>query len=199
MLILRARKNVKLQLTERQNDILIGCVLGDAYIDKRGKIQVEHSNHQKEYVQWKYDELETISYGSPAYVVRADQRYNRKYSSYRFWTRQFFRSWREKFYSQRKKVFSEECIHNLSPLSLAVWYMDDGYLDNGRKIVLSTDNFDEESIENIRECFNFCFLLGTAVKSNGKMIFSQHNTRRFVNIVSPFIIPSMKYKIALTP
>ena len=50
-IVLRARKRLLLELTERQREILIGCVLGDAYISQLGKIRIEHSVKQREYAE----------------------------------------------------------------------------------------------------------------------------------------------------
>ena len=59
--ILYARKNMKLELTCRQVQILIGTILGDGYISPRGQIQLEHSDKYKEYLFWKYKELGSVS------------------------------------------------------------------------------------------------------------------------------------------
>ena len=53
--LLRARKNLELGMTDRQRDILIGCILGDAHIAPKGKIRIEQSVKQREYVRWKYN------------------------------------------------------------------------------------------------------------------------------------------------
>ncbi len=46
-MIFTARKNLKLDVSDRQVQILVGCLLGDAYITKLGKIQIEQSDKQK--------------------------------------------------------------------------------------------------------------------------------------------------------
>ena len=70
MPIVQSKKGQSLKLSNIQNAILVGCVFGDAYIDKKGKIQIEHSLKQKEYVDWKYKQLESISYNPPKIVNR---------------------------------------------------------------------------------------------------------------------------------
>jgi hypothetical protein len=140
MIILHARKHQTLCLDERQRDILVGCILGDAYIAQRGKIQIEHCSAQKSYVDWKYEQLKSISYGEPKQVVRFDTRYQHETSSYRFWTRQFFRDWRARFYIERRKIVPED-LGEFSPLTMAIWYMDDGSLSEKHHMILSTDNF----------------------------------------------------------
>jgi len=195
MLTLTARKNLILKVTKQQSDILIGCILGDAYITKSGKIQIEQSDKQIDYVNWKYNQLEKICYGLPKKVIRYDKRYNKNYISYRFWTRQFFRNWRKRFYLENKKIFPLESI---SPLTLAVWYMDDGCLNENKRIILSTDNFNEEDRTKIKNLFKKDFDIDVSYKNKGKMIIGTNESKKFFKIINPYTIPSMKYKI-LTP
>lgn len=121
-MVLTARKNLKLEVSDKQVEILVGCLLGDAYITKLGKIQIEQSNKQEEYIKWKHQELGSISYNGLKEVVRFDKQDKRVTKSYRFWTRQFFRSWRNKFYREDCKIFPNELGIFVTPLSIAVWY-----------------------------------------------------------------------------
>lgn len=45
-MIFTARKNLKLEVSDRQIEIIVGCLLGDAYLTKLGKIQIEQSIKQ---------------------------------------------------------------------------------------------------------------------------------------------------------
>ena len=45
---LHARKCLCLSMSERQREILIGCVLGDAYMTKLGKIRIEQKIKYRE-------------------------------------------------------------------------------------------------------------------------------------------------------
>ena len=54
----------KLNLNRREFGILVGTILGDAYIDqypKNARIAIMHSLKQKEYVDWKYQELKRFA------------------------------------------------------------------------------------------------------------------------------------------
>ncbi len=193
MLILKARKNLSLRFTEKQRDILIGCILGDAYITKRGQIQIEHSASQLDYIQWKYKMLQSISYGPPTKIVRIDKRNNKMTIAYRFWTRQFFRSWRERFYANDRKIIPFDL--ELSPVSMAVWYMDDGHLMEKRRILLSTEGFNPKSREYIRDLLFHYFDITSIVKKDGKILIGTKNTRKLAEHIRAFIVPSMAYKI----
>jgi hypothetical protein len=158
-----------------------------------GKIQIEQSAKQTKYINWKYGQLKTISYGPPVKpVIRYDKRYGKTFYSYRFWTKQYFKSWRKKFYTGNKKIFS---VEKLSPLSLAVWYMDDGALNEGKRAILSTESFSRGDREKIKNLFIKDFSINPSFKKQGKMIIGTNDSKKFFSIIKPFIIPSMQYKL----
>ncbi len=191
--ILSARKNLRLVLTDRQVQILVGSLLGDGYIEQKGKIQLEQSEQQKAYLRWKYAELKNLGYLNPPKAVqRYDKRNGRTYRSYRFWLRQYFRPWRSIFYSGRSKIFPEEL--KLTPLSIAVWYMDDGCYSDHR-CTIATDNFSKASIQSIQEKLLDQFQIHTFVRSNGKLGIRAKDQKRFFSLVRAHVLPSMQYKI----
>lgn len=188
---LHARKNLFLAVTEKQKDILIGCILGDAYISPLGKIRIEQSIKQKDYVQWKYQELKSLAYPSlPREITHKIG--EKEYQSVIFTLRQYFRSWRSIFYLGKRKIFPKEIY--LTPFSLAVWYMDDGCW-TGKKCVISIESFDAENSKNVQNAFYSQFGIETIVGKNKKLVIRKISHNKFYDLISPYIIPSMKYKI----
>lgn len=192
---LTARKNQILCITHRQLEILLGSLLGDAYIHPRGQIQIAHSKKQRRYVVWKYSELESLAYGQPTEAKHFDPRYKKHYYQSRFWLRQFFRPWRKIFYPDGKKVFPTEFAEKLTPLSLAVWYMDDGNYSEGRNVKIATDGFDLKSREDIQDMLSNKFNIKSTLHKNGKLRISNSSLSEFFNLVAPFVHSSMQYKI----
>ena len=195
MLEIIARKNQKLKITNRQIQILVGCLMGDAYIHPRGQIQIAQSTKQLSYLEWKYSELESIAYGLPTKVERFDRRYGKTYSQSRFWLRQFFRSWRQIFYPKGRKIFPLSFEKYVTPLSLGIWYMDDGNFSEGRNVKIATDGFDIKSKERIRKLLYKKFGIVSTIHKSGKMRISNRSLKRFFSLVKPFIHSSMRYKI----
>jgi len=194
-----ARKKQTLWVYPRQMEILIGSILGDAYVSPQGRIQIEHSVHQHAYLQWKYQELASISYsGPPTLVSHRASNGSKVYRSQRFWTRQFFRPLRSRFYSGKTKIFPHDLT--LTALLLAVWYMDDGHYEvvKGR-CILATDQFNADSIARIQHAFHLKWSLESIVRKSGKLVFNNNNCTQFLKIVEPYIIPAMRYKVSLTP
>jgi hypothetical protein len=101
-------------------------------------IEFNHGADQRAYVDWKYSQLANLV-GTPPKLRNG----NGGRIAYRFTTRSlaeltpFYRA----FYSTGRKVVPEV---DLTPLTLAVWFMDDGS-KSYRAIYLNTQQFDLES------------------------------------------------------
>ena len=195
--ILRARKNLRLAITDKQREILIGCILGDAHIQNLGKIIIEQSVKQKDYLFWKYSELKNLCYpAKPARIIRIDKRNNKKYYSNVFYLRQYFRSWRKVFYKENQKVFPDNLL--LTPLSVAVWYMDDGCFSK-EKSTISIEGFDEENRNKIQKVFYEQFNIETVIGKSKKLVIRRKSQDIFYDLIRPYIVPSMEYKIPSKP
>ena len=192
--VFRARKNQELILTNRQFEIIIGSLLGDAYLSPLGKVQFEHSTKAEEYLKWKFQELNGARYKRIGYVKRIVGR-NLTFSC-RFWTRQFFRALRNEIYnSQGKKYISAGWLQKVTPLALAVWYMDDGHYEKAKKrCIIATDGFSDDDREKLQKFLKDTFDLEITIWSNGKISMIQSETLKFFQIINPFKIKCMAYK-----
>ena len=81
---------------------------------------------------------------------------------------------------------------------LAVWIMDDGSYSN-KKIDISTYSFSLSEINFLQGCFKNIFDIKINYyrdRDKGyRMYCNQEETKKLANIISPYIIPSMMYKI----
>lgn len=191
-LTLMARKQLSLMITERQRDIIVGSILGDAYIYPLGKIQFEQSDKQYDYILWKFTELENLAYSQPSQICRHHSRAGIDYVSYRFWLRQYFRPWRTIFYQDNKKVIPQSL--RLTPLMVAVWYMDDGSFSD-KTCVISTDSFSFDSVHLIQLLFKQQYGIETLIRSNGKLLIRAQSTELFSFLIKNHIHESMLYKL----
>ena len=192
--IFRARKNQSITLTDRQFEIIVGSLLGDAYASPLGKIQFEHSVKAQEYLNWKFQELKDARYEKIGYVKR---RMNKSVvDSCRFWTRQFFRPLREMAYNtDGKKYLSEAWLKKVTPLALAVWYMDDGHYEKPKKrCIIATDGFSNEDRNKLQLFLKERFDLEIVVRKSGKIAMTQAETVKFFQIIHPYRIECMAYK-----
>jgi hypothetical protein len=123
-----------------QRDIVIGSLLGDGGMrcKTNALLEINHSVRQRSYVDWKYHHLADLVSTPPKM-----RRGNGGRIAYRFVTRSlpvltpYFRLFYE---SGVKRVPHLE----LSPLILAVWFMDDGSRSRSA-VYLNTQQFDEGS------------------------------------------------------
>src|SRR3989344_3499145 len=192
-MILTARKNLKLEVSDRQVQILVGCLLGDGYLTKLGKIQIEQAN--KGYIDWKYQELASISYPNPPKeVMRFEKIDNRVTKSFRFWTRQYFRIWRGNFYNGKQKIFPKDLANFISPLSIAVWYMDDGSYSKF-DCILSTESFDLEGRNQLITVLKSFGIDAIPRGKTTKIRIRSSSFKKFFELIRPYIHESMKYKL----
>lgn len=195
--VVRARKNLSLEMSDLQKEMLIGSILGDAYITKSGKIRFEQGEKNKEYLFWLYSVLSSLAYAAqPRMMSRYNEKYGVRYTSFRFSSRQYFRNWRSYFYPFGRKIFPNDL--SLTPVTLAVWYMDDGCW-TGTKALISIEGFDDESQNRIQNAFQAQLGIETVIGKNRKLILRKKHHERFFGLIGPYIVASMAYKVPITP
>lgn len=130
-----------MKLTEKDMSILIGLLLGDGYIDDKGRIQIEHGEKQKEYCIYKAKLLHSVCGGKDIKVheyIRNNSilKDKKQFKNSTFVTYSFkkqsksFIQIRNLLYNKenRKKQINQSIIKYLSVESIALWWMDDGCL-----------------------------------------------------------------------
>lgn len=190
----RARKNLTLHVTDQQMSIILGSILGDAYVHPQGKICFEQAEKRKDYLYWKFAQLRNLAYPKVALVTRKDKRTNQQTRSYRFFLRQYFRPLREIFYQHRQKVVPHSLQEWMTPLLLAVWYMDDGYLDR-KYPQLMTECFTKSDISLLRSFLKKKFGLETIMTSKKRIQIKSEHANKFFQLVEPYIHETLRYKL----
>lgn len=198
-----------MQLTQRQNAIIIGTLLGDGCLERNGKhvrLRLEHGISQKFYLLWKYKELKKVITGnvmSLHYYHKVNKCFYDSFRAYTF-SNQIFDMYWNTFYFNKKKIIPSR-IHSIlnHPLSLAVWFMDDGYKRNDcNALRLSTDSFTKNEQVILQSVLKDNFGIETSLHKKGKywnIYIPKKESKKFVGLVKPYIIPELVYKIALTP
>jgi hypothetical protein len=193
--IFRARTHLQLRVSDRQMAIIIGSILGDAYIYPKGKICFEQAVSQRSYLLWKYAELKNLAYPRVSTVKRIDKRSENQTISIRFFLRQYFRSLREIFYLDGKKRIPPEIQEWFTPLAIVVWYMDDGYLDKGKYPLFMTENFSQEDTHFLSHLLEQTFHLKCFVTSKNRIRIRNVSAREFYSLIEPSINKDMRYKL----
>jgi hypothetical protein len=192
-----------------QFDVIIGSLLGDARLECRSvglrspitaRLRVHHGEKQKEYVFWKYEVLRDLVLREPREITWDNSKRNLHEISWYFHTKSLegFGMIHSYFYKNGVKILPRDIFNFFTPQMLAVWFMDDGS-NVGEGFTLSTHSFShEEQMRIIDQLKRRYTITATLVKDRTKFKIGigKYSRERFANIVRPFMIPSMSYKIA---
>ncbi len=121
-------------------------------------------------------------------------------------------SLREAVYVDGMKVLSEGYLKQLTPLSLAIWYMDDGSFASHAKGLqertaggsgrseICVQAFEPGSRERLRAHLADTWGINARLIDKGSrrqafLVFSKDETTKFHALIAPFVHPSMEYKL----
>lgn len=207
-------------MNKEKRGILIGLILGDGYLSKPDKwnsvsIEIEHTESQKSYIEYKYDLTMKILGGKKVKLHKRIR--NRKSSnliSYRFRKgHKYLRLLRNKIYPKGKKVLSKEVLNYLTDFGVALWVMDDGTcsLKKNKEGKIKSCQFKLcLCLPNIKECEDVCSFFKERYDSNFKIVKHMKskegqqlysilaNTteyRKVANKIKKYFIEDMKYKV----
>jgi recombination protein RecA len=181
-------------LTEAQRSIIVGSLLGDGAMRCKANalLEVNHASAQSAYVDWKFDQLRELC-GTPPKLKHG----NGGRIAYRFTTLslpQLTPLYRE-YYRGRTKVVPESLI--LTPLSLAVWFMDDGCKSH-RALYLNTQQFDLDSqrrlVEKLREQWGVISTLNRD-KEYFRLRVAVSSVARFRQVIESHLLEQFRYKL----
>ncbi|MEQ1500568.1 MAG: LAGLIDADG endonuclease, partial [Parcubacteria group bacterium] len=156
-----------LEFTSKQRDIIVGLTLGDGHLETQNngrtyKLKIEHSVFQKEYLDWLHKELHDWVRMTPKIRLKNNKPFSYHFSTY---SHELLRYYGEKFYNKKKKVIPNSIEELLTPLSLAIWFMDDGSLKSKRHnaYVIHTLGYKRDELERIQKVLDKKFGLKTAL------------------------------------
>jgi len=183
-------------LTQEQKSIIIGSLLGDGYLRivhgrKNAFLEINHSISEKEYVDWKHQELKNLVKSPPKARKGKGERI-----AYRFFTRQHpeITKLYQEFYQDREKVIPNL---KLNPLIIAVWFMDDGS-KTYRTYYLNTQRFDYQSQQRLIQILKEQYGIESSLnrdKEYYRIRIKQSSAERFKKLIQNYIIPTMEYKL----
>ncbi len=199
-------KKVKQKISKRQREIIIGTLLGDGHLETQNhgrtyRLKVEHSAKQKDYTEWLFSELASLCEQSElTHKTRKDGR-----ESYEFRTRSLgsLRFYAHQFYDGKKKVVPK-LIHKLlkSPLSLAVWFADDGSRKSLRHktYILHTLAFTKRDLKLLQNALLQNFTIKSAIHKNRngfRLYIPSESAQDFTKLIKPYLwqIKSMRDKL----
>lgn len=195
----------KIELIPRQRELMVGLLLGDGHLETQNqgrtyRLKIEHSWRQKEYVDWLWGEFQTLTRTPPQQKMQTVN--GELYKKYWFNTLSIspFRFYAQQFYQNGKKIVPKQIDRWLTPLALAIWYMDDGSIKSKahKTVFLNTQGFDKGSIQRLQGALEKKFGIKTCLRkqTDGVQIYVLSETVDiFRECIGPWIHPSMRYKL----
>ena len=198
-----------------KEQIILGTLLGDGYYNiKKGSIRMLHTEKQIEYLNWKARFVDGIygPYKREVYLKKYNKIYNEFYyeipKNKLYNIKDFIKAnlYKKDNEGRYIKKISLKYLEKLTPLSLAVWWMDDGSLclsKANRYGKLCTHNFNYEENLLIKKYFYDKWRIKVDVKKEkDKYYFIRFNTKamqQLISIIYEYVceVPSMIYKIDL--
>lgn len=193
-----SRSTVK--LSDEQEAVLVGTLLGDGCLAKHGhyhRLHIKHKLAHRSLAELKYRTFEKFV-SMPMHMF--DQRLGGVgYPCVQFATRTnaAFSAWHHRFYREGIKVVPEDAAQMLTPLALAVWFMDDGAADFAG-VTLQTHSFCQEEVDTLKAALIERFGLAVNRRRNrGAWILyvRAESLERLRRIVAPHLLPEFEYKL----
>lgn len=188
-------------ISEIQKAVLIGTMLGDASLQRRGKeyrLHIKHGASQLFFVHYKravFDNITSMAVREFEQLVKGKTYH---FAEFVTLTHPTFSEYYALFYQQGEKhipaSFSQLIKH---PLTLATWFMDDGSSEYAG-VSFNTQCFLKEELEKVQTVLKNTFNLETSLRRNKKgwvIYIKKASLSRFIEIVKPYILPNFLYKL----
>jgi recombination protein RecA len=197
---------LKHYLSDQQRQLVLGGLMGDGSVSPKrdhsngagmkSRFRFGHGKKQDQYALWKASLLA----GVPVTISPHSQGGLMVETS----PLAELDALREAVYVGGKKVFSWDYLKELTPLALAVWYMDDGSFAVRRKdgsagrsdiCVQAMDSGTRlRLVHHLNDSFGLsCKLIDRAGKA--VIVFDRDGTEALHALVAPYVPPSMEYKL----
>src|SRR5918996_340722 len=203
----RVMQAVPHRLSGFQWEVILGGVMGDGALSVNPKgigtrFRFGHGRRQVEYADWKASLFANISMSR----LTNDQ----DAVFYDLTPLPELRELREAVYVAGKKVFSEDYLKRLTPLSLAVWYMDDATFairakglqprggEGGGRADICVEAMEETTRHRLMRYLADTWEIAPKLISRaGKAVlqFPKDETAKLHALIAPFVHPSMQYKL----
>lgn len=199
------------RLSDQQWQVVLGGLMGDGHLapnthGRRGvRYRMGHGARQVEYIDWKASLLGNISQTRnvrPNGAVHIDLTPLPELSDVRDTV----------YWGDGKKHLTEDYLKALTPLALAVWFMDDGSfslrsqgkqqrtLGGSGRIEICVEAMSEATQERLASYLRDvhgvdCRVAPRGARQQAFLTMTTKGTDRFQELVAPYIHPSMAYKL----
>jgi recombination protein RecA len=196
-------------LSDFQWTVLRGTLMGDGAVSSTrsglgARIRLGHGLAQTDYADWKASLFSNLTSSSH---VRADGAV-----FYDFQPLPELAEVRKKVYQEGKKVFDNDYLKSLTPLSLALWYMDDAnFVIKSKKlqertegltgrVTICVEAMESQTRERLVAYLADTWGIHAQLKQSGTkgkwiLVFTNSESAKFHALIAPYVHPSMEYKL----
>lgn len=187
-------------LSEFQQAVLVGTLLGDGSIAKHGRhhrLFIKHKAAHEALAAWKRGVFNDFT-SMPLHHF--DQRLGeRLYPCAQFVTRThpIFSEWRQRFYREGRKIVPDDIEELLVPVAVAAWFMDDGTADRAG-VSFQTHSFQRDEVETLAAVLRERYRLETSLNRNkGAHVVYVHGASvpALAALMAPAMLPELAYKL----
>ncbi|MGH2829621.1 MAG: recombinase RecA [Actinomycetota bacterium] len=195
------------RLSDFQWEVLRGGLMGDAALSRHARrahdadiagvrFRMGHGAAQRDYLEWKASLFSNIPMSRSTNergAVFVDLTPLSELSELQ-----------RVVYVSKQKVLDEQYLKQLTPLSLAIWFMDDGHLDirneqgTSARIQICVQAMSPETRERLvgylRDTWDLDVRL-TSTRGKQVIIFSKEAAEEFQSLIARYVHPSMEYKL----
>ena len=188
-----------LKLSEFQQEILVGLLLGDGCLEKYknstgARLKVSQCLKQQDLVWWLYKNFSNFI-NTPPKTYQDELRFNTL-------THDCFKHFYDLFYPKGRKIVPGKIKNLLTPTAFAVWYMGDGSIKSKecRGRILNTQGFNKPDIKRLivtlKEKFNLISSIRTQ-KDGLQIYISAKSAEILDSLLRSRILPFFYYKLPL--
>lgn len=206
------KKKIIKKISTEAKQLLIALLLGDGTISSNYVFKLSHSLSQKEYLLWKIkllNELGLKNNGLKEYISNCGYNVGKPVIYSQLSIIPTIKALRRIMY-RPKKTITRKLLNWLTPLGLAIWYMDDGCVNINQSAQRSSIQHtikiatcvDIETLQMIINYFQEVWNIKFRPFKEGKTTYSiasssEEDFHKFVEIVKPYVeqVPSLLYKI----
>lgn len=200
-------------LSDQCREIILGAILGDGSLKihtpyRNARFSFRHSTTQREYFLWKVERLKEISAEKCMWAQPGKDGWGGDKLRYQSKALPVLTELYELTHKRGPFRIRRKWLNQLTPLSLCIWWLDDGSLLNGKQGVFCTDGFLYEDLLIATRYFRKVWGVNPRIgrvaqvgaRSNQYRLWlrSQEDLQKFLRIILPCMrIPSMLKKVVL--
>lgn len=203
-----------MKVTKESRYLCLYTILGNGCLLKEGRFKIAHCEKQLDYLRWKQKLLKKYGIRTSKISYEIIKAFKKEFKRYYFRTSiyKFAKLYRKIIYTPYKDITKKSILKKITPLALAIWYMDDGSIHFSKRqdgtikcVSISiatclTRDKNQILIDYFKNTWGINFHQNKIKSKTPGLYCLRCNTkeaRKFIEIIKPYVqqVPCMLYKI----